>query len=124
MFAAKIFNLFKVRNVIHIAVIFFHCVSKFAGRNTQRIFLPCSIDICYNDMVCMRKRLYKFREQCFCPGVSVRLENTPDLAVRIMSGSRQAGSDLCRMMCIVIDDSNTVKFPFVFKTTICSMKLF
>ncbi len=70
-------------------------------------------------MVGMREGFCKFMEESLGTSVSMWLEYAPYFIVWIMLCS-QGSSNLRRMMCIIIDNSYTVKSSLVFKTTVCS----
>ena len=50
------------------------------------------------------------------------LENTPQLFMWIMCSTFQRCSNLCRMVCVIINDGHSADFTFVFKTTVCSVE--
>ena len=93
---------------------------KTGRRNSQSICLTGCIDICKNQMIRVRKSLCKFMEESFCSRISMWLEDTPYLIVWVVLCSLQSSGNLCRMMCIIIDNSYTVKCSLVFETTVCS----
>ena len=124
MCQTEIFYLFKAWEVVCIAPFCLQFICNLFRRHSESIRFSCSINVCQNHMICMRKCLDEFREESFRTCISMRLENAPDLTMRIMGRSSQCCSNLCRMMCIVINDRYTISLAFVFKTTVCTVKFF
>ena len=50
------------------------------------------------------------------------LENTPQFFMWIMCSTFQRCSNLCRMVCVIINDGHSADFTFVFKTAVCSVE--
>ena len=73
-------------------------------------------------MICKCQRLRKFVKESFCPCVCVRLKNAPDFSVRVVLCGRKSCLDLCRMVCVIIDDRDTVECSFVFKAAVSTGK--
>ena len=92
------------------------------GRNLSRIGLSCGIDIRQHHVVSESQHLGKLREKCLGSCVSMRLENNPELIVRIFPCRCEGSADFCRMMCIVIDNHNIAKIALILKTTMGSGK--
>ena len=61
-------------------------------------------------------------EKCFRAGISVRLENTPCFPVRIVSCSTKRGSDLCRMVSVIVYNVKSVFVSFVLEAPVCTGK--
>ena len=75
-------------------------------------------------MIGSGKCRYEICEQGFCPGIGMGLEDTPDLLMRIMSGCFKRRPDLCRVVGIVVNDSDAVYFSLIFKTPLCAGECF
>lgn len=73
-------------------------------------------------MICKCQRLRKFVKESFCPCVCVRLKNAPDFSVRVVLCGRKSCLDLRRMVCVIIDDRDTVECSFVFKAAVSTGK--
>ena len=93
---------------------------KTGRRNSESICLTGCIDICKNQMICVRKSFCKFMEESFCSRISMWLEDTPYLIVWVVLCSLQSSGNLCRMMCIIIYNSYTVECSLIFETAVCS----
>ena len=61
-------------------------------------------------------------EECFCSRVSVRLEDAPDVLVRIILGRDKRRTDFGWVMGIVINNRKSIPLPFVLKTAYRSGK--
>ena len=70
----------------------------------------------------MGERLREFVEKCFRAGVRMRLEYAPYTVVGLVLRSFQRGADFCRMMRVVVHNSDAVEFPFIFETAVRSGK--
>ena len=53
----------------------------------------------------------------------MRLEDAPDLPVRVIVGGCQRSPDLCWMVRIIVNDGDTVHIALVFKTPVCPVKI-
>ena len=54
------------------------------GADSKGIGFTCRINIRKDDLVCQGKSPGKVLKECFCAGVGMRLENDPELLVRII----------------------------------------
>ena len=93
------------------------------GGNSEVISLSGCINISKNDMICQGKSLGKFRKQSLGTCISMRLENTPDLFVWIIMCCMKCSLDLCRMVCVVINDGDFT-VDFVKEYSITEMMLY
>lgn len=86
--------------------------------DAQRILLSGRVDVGEDDLVCQRQRFGKVGKKGLRPRVRVRLEDTPGGFVRKLSGSRQRGRDLRRVMGVVVNDGDAVHFTLMLKPSV------
>ena len=84
VFFQKCFDFFKTREIVGICAEFSTLRCQIGRGNSQRVSLPCRIDICKDEMIRMGERFCKFMEKCFRAGVRMRLEDAPYRIVRIV----------------------------------------
>ena len=118
MLAQKVFDLLEAGKIVCVGPETGSFLGKIFGRDPKCICLPRRENICQNKMVGMGKRFGELVEKCFCPGVSMRLEYTPQFVVRIVFGSLQCGGDLRRMVGIIVNDDHAVLCSFIFETAV------
>ena len=55
--------------------------------------------------------------------IGVRLEDAPDLFVRILLCSSKCRCDFLRMMCVIVNNSNSIYDTLLFKASLCAMEI-
>src|SRR5699024_785055 len=122
MFQNKSFDIFKAWKIGCITAFGAQLFCQKGGGHTEGVCLAGCIDIRQYHMVCQGECVRKFMEKCFRAGISVRLENTPCFPVRIVSCSTKRGSDLCRMVRVVVYNVKSVFVSFVLEAPVCTGK--
>src|SRR5699024_7450256 len=74
-------------------------------------------------IICQGQSLGELRHESFGPGISMRLKNTPDPVMRIISGSLQSSGNFCRMMSIVIDDCYASYFSLILESSVSTSEM-
>ncbi len=77
------------------------------GADSQIIILPGGIDVCQDHAVRQGQSLCELLQKCLCPGVSVGLEDAPELFVRKVPGGFQGGGDFFGMVGVVVNYGDT-----------------
>ena len=87
---------------------FYNAFLDIFGGDAERIGFSGCVNIGENHMVCQGKSGSEIIEQRFRSGVGMRLEDAPDLTVRVIFRRCQSRRDLLRMVCVIINNSNAV----------------
>ena len=85
---------------------------------TEGILFAGSKDVCQNNDICHGKYFGKIIQKSFGAGVGVWLEYQHQTLMRIFLRGGQCRADLCRMMCIIVNDGDTVYGSFVLETAV------
>lgn len=85
---------------------------------TEGILFAGSKDVCQNNDICHGKYFGKIIQKSFGAGVGVWLEYQHQALMRIFLRGGQCSADLCRMMCIIVNDGDTVYGSFVLETAV------
>ena len=89
------------------------------GADPQVVLLTGGEDICQHNRIRHRQRVRKVIHERFCPGIGMRLEDAPDLPVRIVFRCLQRCADFRRVMRVVINDGRTLPLALDLETAVC-----
>ena len=113
----EIFDSIKGREVVTFRSFAADVVCQIFAVNSESICLTGCIYISKDNHISQSQSIGELIPECFGTGISMRLEDTDNTTVRIIACGSQCCSNLCRMMCIIINDSDAAEFSFLFESS-------